>query len=138
MLAKLGGYCFLFKPGAQGKKASQKRAGGHRDRYVRQATSTSGWRSCSPGGPWKYGFKSAKSIIKIELVAERPKTFWNTIAPREYGFFSNVNPDVRHPRWSQSTERRIGELERRPTLLFNGYDQEVAYLYEGMDLRASF
>lgn len=88
--------------------------------------------------PWKYGFKSAKSIIKIELVAERPKTFWNTIAPREYGFFSNVNPDVRHPRWSQSTERRIGELERRPTLLFNGYDEEVAYLYEGMDLRASF
>ena len=88
--------------------------------------------------PWKYGFKSAKSIIKIELVAERPETFWNTIAPREYGFYSNVNPDVPHPRWFQDTERRIGELQRRPTLLFNGYDKEVAYLYEGMDLRASF
>ena len=88
--------------------------------------------------PWKYGFKSAKSIIKIELVSERPKTFWNSIAPREYGFYSNVNPDVPHPRWFQDTERRIGELQRRPTLLFNGYEEEVAYLYEGMDLRASF
>ena len=88
--------------------------------------------------PWKYGFKSAKSLIKIELVAEKPATFWNTTAPREYGFYSNVNPDVPHPRWSQSTERRIGEISRRPTLKFNGYEEEVGYLYEGMDLRANF
>jgi methionine sulfoxide reductase catalytic subunit len=82
--------------------------------------------------PWKYGFKSIKSIVKIELV-EEPDTLWNQIAPREYGFYSNVNPEVSHPRWSQATERRIGELGRRPTLMFNGYE-EVAYLYEGMDL----
>ncbi|MBW6474663.1 MAG: protein-methionine-sulfoxide reductase catalytic subunit MsrP [Anaerolineaceae bacterium] len=88
--------------------------------------------------PWKYGFKSGKSLIKIELVAEQPHTFWNLIAPREYGFYSNVNPDVAHPRWSQATERRIGELQRRPTLLFNGYEEEVAYLYEGMSLRANY
>jgi len=88
--------------------------------------------------PWKYGFKSAKSLVKIELVAEKPATFWNTTAPREYGFYSNVNPDVPHPRWSQSTERRIGEIQRRPTLKFNGYEEEVGYLYEGMDLRANF
>ena len=88
--------------------------------------------------PWKYGFKSGKSLIKIELVSEMPETFWNTIAPNEYGFYSNVNPDVPHPRWSQSTERRIGELSRRPTLKFNGYEEEVAYLYEGMDLKANF
>jgi sulfoxide reductase catalytic subunit YedY len=67
-----------------------------------------------------------------------PDTFWNLIAPREYGFYSNVNPDVPHPRWSQATERRIGELQRRPTLLFNGYEEEVAYLYEGMSLRANY
>ena len=84
--------------------------------------------------PWKYGFKSAKSIIKIELTANQPATFWNTTAPREYGFYSNVNPNVPHPRWMQDTERRIGELQRRPTLMFNGYEEEVAYLYEGMDL----
>lgn len=88
--------------------------------------------------PWKYGFKSAKSLIKIELVAEKPATFWNTTAAREYGFYSNVNPDVPHPRWSQSSERRIGEISRRPTLKFNGYEEEVGYLYEGMDLRANF
>ncbi len=88
--------------------------------------------------PWKYGFKSIKSIVKIELVAERPATLWNTTAPREYGFYSNVNPDVPHPRWSQASERRIGEGGRRPTLLFNGYEKEVAGLYAGMDLRSNY
>jgi sulfoxide reductase catalytic subunit YedY len=84
--------------------------------------------------PWKYGFKSLKAIVKIELVAEQPETFWNTIAPDEYGFYSNVNPEAPHPRWSQSTERRIGETGRRKTLMFNGYAEQVAHLYEGMDL----
>jgi len=84
--------------------------------------------------PWKYGFKSIKSIVKIELVAEQPSTLWNDVAPREYGFYSNVNPEHPHPRWSQATERRVGELGRRPTLMFNGYGDEVAYLYDGMDL----
>jgi sulfoxide reductase catalytic subunit YedY len=84
--------------------------------------------------PWKYGFKSIKAIVKIDLVAEQPKSLWNTAAPHEYGFYSNVNPDVPHPRWSQATERRIGEAGRRPTLKFNGYADEVAALYDGMDL----
>jgi sulfoxide reductase catalytic subunit YedY len=84
--------------------------------------------------PWKYGFKSIKSIVKIELVAEQPSTLWNTVGANEYGFYSNVNPDRPHPRWSQASERRIGELGRRPTLMFNGYAEEVASLYEGMDL----
>ncbi|HJR81976.1 MAG TPA: protein-methionine-sulfoxide reductase catalytic subunit MsrP [Anaerolineales bacterium] len=84
--------------------------------------------------PWKYGFKSIKSIVKIELVAEQPETLWNTVGPHEYGFYSNVNPDRPHPRWSQASERRIGELGRRPTLMFNGYAEQVAHLYEGMDL----
>lgn len=84
--------------------------------------------------PWKYGFKSIKSIVKIELVAEQPSTLWNTIGANEYGFYSNVNPERSHPRWSQTSERRIGELGRRPTLMFNGYAEEVASLYEGMDL----
>ena len=88
--------------------------------------------------PWKYGFKSIKSIAKIDLVEEMPTTLWMAVAPREYGFYSNVNPDVSHPRWSQSSERRIGELGRRRTLLFNGYAEEVAHLYEGMDLRKFF
>jgi len=83
--------------------------------------------------PWKYGFKSAKSLINIELTDEMPPTFWSTLNPGEYGFYANVNPNVNHPRWSQSNERRIGESGRRPTLMFNGYDQ-VASLYEGMDL----
>ncbi len=87
--------------------------------------------------PWKYGFKSAKSLIKIELVDQQPKTFWNTAAANEYGFYSNVNPDVPHPRWFQDTERRIGEVQRRPTLKFNGYN-EVAALYEGMDLKVNY
>ncbi len=87
--------------------------------------------------PWKYGFKSAKSIMSIELVDKQPATFWSTLAPHEYGFYSNVNPNVDHPRWSQASERRIGEAERRDTLLFNGYDQ-VAPLYAGMDLAKDF
>ena len=84
--------------------------------------------------PWKYGFKSIKSIIKIELVAEQPSTFWNNLAANEYGFYSNVNPARSHPRWSQTTERRIGEFSRRATLPFNGYGEQVAHLYDGMDL----
>ena len=84
--------------------------------------------------PWKYGFKSAKSIVRIRLTEEEPKTAWNKAAPQEYGFYSNVNPNVDHPRWSQATERRIGEFRRRKTLMFNGYDQ-VASLYTGMDLK---
>lgn len=85
--------------------------------------------------PWKYGFKSIKSIVKIELTAEQPSTLWSMVGPNEYGFYSNVNPDRPHPRWSQASERRIGELGRRPTLMFNGYAEQVAHLYEGMDLR---
>jgi methionine sulfoxide reductase catalytic subunit len=88
--------------------------------------------------PWKYGFKSCKSIVKIELVADQPYTFWSIIAPNEYGFYANVNPDVPHPRWSQSTERRIGESGRRETLPLNGYVEEVASLYAGMDLRLNY
>ncbi len=88
--------------------------------------------------PWKYGFKSIKSIVKIELVSERPNTLWSTVGPSEYGFYSNVNPERSHPRWSQASERRIGELSRRPTLMFNGYAEQVAHLYEGMDLKLHF
>jgi sulfoxide reductase catalytic subunit YedY len=84
--------------------------------------------------PWKYGFKSIKSVVKITLVADEPPTTWNIQAPDEYGFYSNVNPNVPHPRWSQATERRIGEYGRRNTLLFNGYGEQVAQLYQGMDL----
>jgi len=84
--------------------------------------------------PWKYGFKSIKSIVKIELVEEMPQSLWMTAAPDEYGFYANVNPAVDHPRWSQATERRIGEFSRRETLPFNGYGEQVAQLYEGMDL----
>ncbi len=88
--------------------------------------------------PWKYGFKNIKAIVKIELTDKQPATFWNNISSNEYGFYSNVNPNVDHPRWSQATERRIGELSRRPTLMFNGYYDEVASLYTGMDLRANY
>jgi sulfoxide reductase catalytic subunit YedY len=88
--------------------------------------------------PWKYGFKSIKSIVKIDLVEEMPTSLWMAAAPNEYGFYANVNPEVAHPRWSQATERRIGELGRRKTLLFNGYAEQVASLYEGMDLRANY
>jgi len=88
--------------------------------------------------PWKYGFKSIKSIVAIRFTETQPKTLWNSLAPNEYGFYSNVNPDVDHPRWSQSKERRIGEFLRRPTLMFNGYGDQVASLYSGMDLRKFF
>ncbi|SCU76669.1 exported heme-molybdoenzyme molybdopterin-containing subunit YedY; TAT export [Cupriavidus necator] len=98
--------------------------------------------------PWKYGFKSAKSIVKIRFVDKQPPTSWNLAAPQEYGFYSNVNPDVDHPRWSQATERRIGEergsgfgalfAPKRKTLPFNGYGQQVASLYQGMDLKKFF
>lgn len=88
--------------------------------------------------PWKYGFKSIKSVVKITLVADEPPTTWNIEAPDEYGFYSNVNPNVPHPRWSQATERRIGEYGRRNTLLFNGYGEQVAHLYQGMDLVKNF
>jgi len=88
--------------------------------------------------PWKYGFKSIKSVARITLTNQEPPTTWNLFAPEEYGFYSNVNPDVDHPRWSQATERRIGELSRRETLMFNGYGDEVAHLYEGMDLKTNF
>jgi sulfoxide reductase catalytic subunit YedY len=85
--------------------------------------------------PWKYGFKSAKSLVRIRLVADEPKTSWPKASPHEYGFYSNVNPAVPHPRWSQATERRIGEFRRRQTQMFNGYADQVASLYAGMDLK---
>ena len=88
--------------------------------------------------PWKYGFKSAKSIVRVRLTDTEPKTAWNKQAPQEYGFFSNVNPNVDHPRWSQATERRIGEFRRRKTLMFNGYAEQVGSLYAGMDLKKSY
>ena len=88
--------------------------------------------------PWKYGFKSIKSIVRVRFVETEPPTSWNRQAPNEYGFYSNVNPEVDHPRWSQANERRIGELRRRQTLAFNGYGKEVAGLYAGMDLRKFF
>lgn len=85
--------------------------------------------------PWKYGFKSIKSIVKVRFVEKQPPTAWNQMQPSEYGFYSNVNPEVDHPRWSQATERRIGEFLRRKTLPFNGYAEQVAHLYKGMDLK---
>src|SRR3972149_787143 len=88
--------------------------------------------------PWKYGFKSIKSIVKIELTDARPNTLWNTVATNEYGFYANVNPAVDHPRWSQASERRIGELSRIASLPFNGYGEQVASLYDGMDLSLNF
>ena len=88
--------------------------------------------------PWKYGFKSAKSIVKIRFVEKQPVTAWMAAAPREYGFYSNVNPNVDHPRWSQARERRIGEFRKRDTLMFNGYGEQVASLYRGMDLKTFF
>ena len=84
--------------------------------------------------PWKYGFKSIKSIVAIRFLKEQPKTTWPLINPSEYAFYSNVNPNVNHPRWTQATERRIGEFLRRPTLMFNGYEEQVAHLYKDMDL----
>ena len=88
--------------------------------------------------PWKYGFKSIKSIVHIELVNRQPTSLWMRAGPREYGFYANVNPEVHHPRWSQASERRIGEFRRRRTLKFNGYGEQVAQLYDGMDLSANY
>jgi methionine sulfoxide reductase catalytic subunit len=88
--------------------------------------------------PWKYGFKGIKSIVKIEFTDRQPPTTWNIAAANEYGFYANVNPTVDHPRWTQSRERRIGEFRRRPTLMFNGYGDQVAQLYAGMDLRKNY
>jgi sulfoxide reductase catalytic subunit YedY len=91
--------------------------------------------------PWKYGFKGIKSIVEIEFTRRRPRTSWNLSAPREYGFYSNVNPEVDHPRWSQARERRIGAglfAPKQPTLMFNGYGEEVAHLYAGLDLRKNY
>ena len=88
--------------------------------------------------PWKYGFKSIKSIVKIDFTAAQPRTAWNLAASDEYGFYSNVNPEVDHPRWSQAKERRLGEFAKRPTIKFNGYGDQVASLYSGMDLRKNY
>ncbi len=88
--------------------------------------------------PWKYGFKSIKSIVKIDMVEEMPVSLWMAAAPNEYGFYANVNPDVNHPRWSQRTERRIGQRKRIETMMFNGYAEQVAHLYASMDLRKNF
>ncbi len=88
--------------------------------------------------PWKYGFKSIKSIVRIRFTADMPRNTWQVMAPHEYGFYANVNPDVDHPRWSQARERRIGEFRRRPTLPFNGYADQVAGLYRGMDLARNY
>ena len=88
--------------------------------------------------PWKYGFKGIKAIVKIKLVDKEPTSTWTKAAPNEYGFYSNVNPNVDHPRWSQAKERRIGEFTKRPTLMFNGYGDQVASLYAGMDLKKNF
>ena len=88
--------------------------------------------------PWKYGFKSIKSIVRIRFTTGQPQTSWNLSAPQEYGFYSNVNPQVDHPRWSQARERRIGEFFRRETLMFNGYADQVASLYTGLDLKKNY
>ena len=88
--------------------------------------------------PWKYGFKGGKSIVKIRFTDKQPRNTWQVMASNEYGFYANVNPMVDHPRWSQARERRLGEFRYRPTLMFNGYDKEVASLYSGMDLRKNF
>jgi len=94
-----------------------------------------GWRSVRMIIPWKYGFKGIKSIVKVRFVKDQPPTTWNIANAHEYGFYSNVNPKVDHPRWSQASERRLGEFLRRPTLMFNGYGDQVASMYTGMDLK---
>ena len=88
--------------------------------------------------PWKYGFKGGKSLVKIRFTEQQPMTTWNIAAPNEYGFYANVNPEVDHPRWSQGRERRVGEFFKRKTLMFNGYAEQVASLYTGLDLRKNF
>ena len=106
--------------------------------WVRKKEPSSGIAALRLVVPWKYGFKGIKGIVKIRFVEREPKTSWNLSAPNEYGFYANVNPAVDHPRWSQAKERRIGEFLKRPTLPFNGYAEQVAQLYDGMDLRKSF
>jgi sulfoxide reductase catalytic subunit YedY len=88
--------------------------------------------------PWKYGFKGCKSIVRVRFTDKEPRTAWNIAAPDEYGFYANVNPEVDHPRWTQARERRIGELRRRETLMFNGYGSQVASLYSGLDLKKHY
>jgi len=88
--------------------------------------------------PWKYGFKNIKSIVRIRFIEQMPVSAWMKSNPEEYGFYANVNPEVDHPRWSQARERRIGELAKRRTLMFNGYGEQVAHMYAGMDLRKNF
>jgi sulfoxide reductase catalytic subunit YedY len=88
--------------------------------------------------PWKYGFKATKSIVRIRFTDRQPQTAWNQATPNEYGFYANVNPEVDHPRWSQAKERRIGEFRKRPTLMLNGYADQVGRLYQGMDLRKNY
>jgi len=88
--------------------------------------------------PWKYGYKSIKSLVKIKFEQKMPPTTWNLAAPNEYGFYSNVNPNVDHPRWSQAKERRLGEIFKRSTLMFNGYGDQVASIYSGMDLKKNY
>jgi sulfoxide reductase catalytic subunit YedY len=88
--------------------------------------------------PWKYGFKGIKSIVRITLTDKQPETSWSNALPEEYGFLANVNPAVPHPRWSQATEQRLGETGRQPTLLFNGYAEQVGHLYSGLDLKKNF
>ncbi|MBL4801524.1 MAG: protein-methionine-sulfoxide reductase catalytic subunit MsrP, partial [Emcibacter sp.] len=88
--------------------------------------------------PWKYGFKGIKSIVRISFVSRMPKNSWKRLASHEYGFYANVNPQVDHPRWTQANERRIGEFRRRKTLMFNGYGEEVAHMYSGMNLKKYF
>ena len=88
--------------------------------------------------PWKYGFKSIKSVVRIRLQKEQPTSSWQAVRPEEYSFYANVNPNVKHPRWHQATERRVGETGRRKTRMFNGYESEVADLYKGMDLEKHF
>src|SRR2546429_38020 len=132
------------------RRAGEKEAGArcrhhHEDGYARGADLPASLRGrlvdcCALGGivmPWKYGFKSAKAMVRIHFTDKQPVNTWNKSAPNEYGFYSNVNPNVDHPRWSQAKERRLGEFFKRPTLMFNGYDQ-VASLYSGMDLKKNF
>ncbi|MEA1890754.1 MAG: protein-methionine-sulfoxide reductase catalytic subunit MsrP [Pseudomonadota bacterium] len=88
--------------------------------------------------PWKYGFKSIKSIVSIEFIEKQPETTWEKLAPKEYGFYANVNPEVDHPRWSQARERRLGEFRKRKTLMFNGYEEQVAGMYKGLDMKKFF
>ena len=128
----------LGRTGGSAPRRSHARSHAHGNRPVWQRVAAQNGAPLRVVVPWKYGFKSAKGIVKIELVAEQPRTLWSDAAPSEYGFYSNVNPEVSHPRWSQASERRIGDSGRRPTLMFNGYADQVASLYTGMDLRTNY